>query len=395
MLPVPTTNNGIPLAVRWVVDESAPASSGTIQMLDQRELPMNLKFVQCPTVKSVHEAIFNMTIRGAPAIGAAGGYGMAMAGFDSIASNPSITPSELITAYTVAKTYLDSARPTAVNLEWATARLVQLATHFSTSLSSSSLADLIWREACDLADEDVKINRRLGEFGASIVPAPRDGKTLQLIHHCNTGALATVGHGTAIGVIYSLQEAGKDIHVWVDETRPRLQGAKLTAYELMANNVPMHLMPDSASGLLMYNNKVDVVVFGADRVALNGDVANKVGTMKLAVLAREFDVPVYACVPTSTIDLGISSGREITIEERDAREVTHVGVEQIAPTGCAVYNPAFDITPAKYLTAIITEEGVCYPPFEKSLAEAKKKAEDRLREQWDSKVKIYSEELLQ
>jgi methylthioribose-1-phosphate isomerase len=183
---------------------------------------------------------------------------------------------------------------------------------------------------------------------------------------------------------------GKDIHVWVDETRPRLQGARLTAFELMRAKVPMHLIADNAAGHLMYEGKVDIIVFGADRVAANGDVVNKIGTYKLAVCGKENGVPVYACVPTPTIDLTIKAGKDIIIEERSSKEVTHIGDEVVAPAGCPVYNPAFDVTPFKYLTGIVTEEGICYPPFEKSLAEAKKKAETRLREVWEKRKLEYA-----
>ena len=192
--------------------------------------------------------------------------------------------------------------------------------------------------------------------------------------------------GTALGVIYECHRAGKGIHVWVDETRPRLQGAKLTAWELMRGGVPMHLIVDSAAGMLMAGGKVDVFLFGADRVAANGDVANKVGTYKNCVVAREVGLPAYACVPTSTIDLAIPTGAHIEIEERAAEEVTHVGATALAPAGVPVFNPAFDVTPAKYITGIITEEGVCYRPFEVSLRAAKEAAERRARETWERKM---------
>ncbi len=363
------------LSISWVGE---PDAEGYIRMLDQRELPLKIGDVYCKTIEAVHEAIYNMTIRGAPAIGAAGAYGMAMAGFQAKAT----TSDELVAKLKEAKKYLDSARPTAVNLEWATGRLLQLAEMFAASFSPQHLAQLVHREAVSLAKEDIAINRRIGEYGAAVVP-----KGARFLHHCNTGSLATVGHGTALGVIYSAFEKDNSIHVWVDETRPRLQGARLTAFELMQAGVPMSLIADNAAGHLMYEGKIDVVVFGADRVAANGDVANKIGTMKVSVCAREFGVPVYACVPTPTIDLGIKTGREIHIELRSGKEVTHVGEEQIAPDNCQVYNPAFDVTPYKYLTGIITEEGICYPPFEISLKAAKERAEARLRSEWAVKVK--------
>lgn len=225
-----------------------------------------------------------------------------------------------------------------------------------------------------LAEDDVDINRRLSEFGAAIVKPNSN-----ILHHCNTGALATVDIGTAIGVIYECHKQGKNIHVWVDETRPRLQGARLTAWELMREGVPMHLIADNAAGYLMLSGKVDVVLFGADRVAANGDVVNKIGTYKLGVVAKENNVPVYACVPTSTIDLTFPNGLGIPIEERNAEEVTCIRGVRIAPENCPVFNPAFDVTPAKYLTGIITEEGICYPPFGESLARAKAAADERLQ----------------
>jgi methylthioribose-1-phosphate isomerase len=366
------------LSVSWV----GPASAeGKVRMLDQRDLPLKIAYIECSTVAEVYDAIYTMTIRGAPAIGAAGGYGMALAAFVAVAEGAE-SGADVLAKLREAKKYLDASRPTAVNLEWATARLVELAEVLHSKVpSAQALAALVLAEAEDLAAEDVRINRALGDFGAAVVP-----QGANIIHHCNTGALATVGHGTAIGVIYSAHEQGKGVHVWVDETRPRLQGAKLTAFELAHAGVPLHLVVDGAAGHLMYENKVDIVLFGADRVAANGDVANKIGTMKLAVCAHEFKVPVFACVPTPTIDLGIKTGREIVIEERTGTEVTHIGDEQVAPTGCPVYNPAFDVTPFKYLTGIVTEVGICYPPFEVSLKDAKEKAEAAVRERWAQKL---------
>ena len=230
----------------------------------------------------------------------------------------------------------------------------------------------ILAEAQRIADEDVAINRRMGAFGAEIVP-----QTANILTHCNAGSLATVDYGTTLGVVRAAIEAGKQVHVWVDETRPRLQGARLTAWELMRDGIPMTLIADNAAGMLMRLGRVDLVLFGADRVAANGDVANKIGSYKLAVIARENGVPCYSVVPTPTIDLSLAHGDLIPIEERDAREVTHVGAEQIAPDGVPVYNPAFDVTPHRYLTGIITEEGICYPPFEMSLRRAVEAAERR------------------
>jgi methylthioribose-1-phosphate isomerase len=224
-------------------------------------------------------------------------------------------------------------------------------------------------EAERLADEDVEINRRIGAAGAAVIPAGAN-----VLHHCNTGALATVDYGTALGVIRTAWEHGNPLHVWVDETRPRLQGAHLTAWELVQAGIPMHLIVDSAAGHLMRAGKVDVVLFGADRIAANGDVANKIGSYALAVLAHENGIPCYSVAPTSTIDLNIATGDEIPIEERDPSEVTVLDGVHVAPDGAPAANPAFDVTPHRYLTGIITEEGVCYPPFTESLRRAQQAA---------------------
>jgi methylthioribose-1-phosphate isomerase len=263
-----------------------------------------------------------------------------------------------------------------VNLSWATARQLETAEQAAQAPGATpdTVRAALLAEAEALADEDVAINRRMGFHGAEVIP---DGANI--LHHCNTGALATVDFGTALGVIFACQEQGKHIHVWVDETRPRLQGARLTAWELMRAEAPMHLIADNAAGHLMRTGQVDVVIFGADRVAANGDVANKIGTYKLGVVARENGIPVYAVVPTSTIDLNLADGDQIPIEERDAGEVTHIGDTVVAPEGVPVYNPAFDITPHRYITGIVTEEGICYPPFTQSLRRAKEAAEARIR----------------
>ncbi len=341
-----------------------------VMLIDQRLLPGQFVVSAFDTVEAVAAAIRDMVVRGAPAIGATGAYGMALAAFHSQATDREALLDDLRRA----KAVLDAARPTAVNLSWATSRMLAVAERAPVA-SVEALRQALLAEANAIADEDVEINRRLGFHGAALI---KDGANL--LHHCNTGALATVGFGTALGVIYACAEQGKRIHVWVDETRPRLQGARLTAWELMRAEIPMHLIADNAAGHLMRTGQVDAVIFGADRVAANGDVANKIGTYKLAVVARENGIPVYAAVPTSTIDLNLASGDEIPIEERSADEVTHIDGVAIAPAGVPVYNPAFDVTPHRYITAIITEEGVCYPPFDLSLRRAKEAAEARRRE---------------
>ena len=334
---------------------------GQVKMIDQRLLPGEEVIAAFDTVAEVARSISEMYVRGAPAIGATAAYGMALAARIS----PAADRKSLLNDLRRAKQTLDAARPTAVNLSWATRRLLTVAEQSDSGLDADGLRRALLAEAEALADEDVEINRRMGFNGAAVVP---DGSNL--LHHCNTGSLATVDFGTALGVIYACQEQGKEIHVWVDETRPRLQGARLTAWELMRAEVPMHLIADNAAGHLMRTGQVDVVVFGADRVAANGDVANKIGTYKVAVVARENGIPVYCVAPTSTVDLALSDGDQIPIEERGAEEVAQIGARPIAPTDVPVYNPAFDITPHRYLTGIVTEEGICYPPFGQSLRAA-------------------------
>ena len=334
---------------------------GQVKMIDQRLLPGEEVIAAFDTVADVARSISEMYVRGAPAIGATAAYGMALAARIS----PAADRKSLLNDLRQAKQTLDAARPTAVNLSWATRRMLTVAEQSDSGLDADGLRRALLAEAEALADEDVEINRRMGFNGAAVVP---DGANL--LHHCNTGSLATVDFGTALGVIYACQEQGKEIHVWVDETRPRLQGARLTAWELMRAEVPMHLIADNAAGHLMRTGQVDIVIFGADRVAANGDVANKIGTYKVAVVARENGVPVYCVAPTSTVDLALSDGDQIPIEERGAEEVVQIGARPIAPADVPVYNPAFDITPHRYLTGIVTEEGICYPPFGESLRAA-------------------------
>lgn len=332
----------------------------TVKMIDQRLLPGRFEIATLPTVEDVARSITDMYVRGAPAIGAAAGFGMALAARASAAT----TRGDLLRDLARAKKTLDAARPTAVNLSWAT-RLVHETLSRSALEAVPDLARLALDTAESLAQADVEINRRMGHIGASVIP-----EGANLLHHCNTGSLATVDFGTALGVVYACQEQDKGIHVWVNETRPRLQGARLTAWELMRAEVPMHLIADNVSGSLMRAGKVDVVVFGADRVAANGDVANKIGTYNVAVLAQAHGIPVYCVAPTSTVDLAMARGDDIPIEEREADEVTRIGEAVVAPDGVPVHNPAFDITPHRYLTGIVTEEGICYPPFDQSLRRA-------------------------
>lgn len=355
------------------MNEQESASKGTVfwedgivKMIDQRQLPEHLVIAELDSVPAVAMSIREMYVRGAPAIGAAAALGMALAARASTASRRQ----QLLSELKLAKRELDAARPTAVNLSWATAGMLDRVEAAPANADVSSLKAAVEQAALALLQQDVETNRRMGRHGASVIPHGSN-----LMHHCNTGSLATVDIGTALGVIYACHELGKDIHVWVNETRPRLQGARLTAWELMRAEVPMHLVADNAAGSLMRDGRVDVVVFGADRVAANGDVANKIGTYNVAVLAQAHGIPVYCVAPTSTVDLQASAGDAIPIEERAAEEVTRIGNTVVAPANVPVYNPAFDITPHRYLTGIVTEEGICYPPFKASLARAKSAAE--------------------
>lgn len=331
--------------------------NGKVRMIDQRLLPTEFHLVEYQDYREVAQAIRTMVIRGAPAIGAAAAFGMALAAQCSQTQGRD----ELLAELRAAAETLIAARPTAVNLSWAVARLLRRA---GTELDPSTIPDALLAEAQALADEDVESNKRLGEHGATLI---RDGDTI--LHHCNTGALATVDYGTALGVIRTAHEQGKRIHVLVDETRPRLQGARLTAWELKQLDIPFTLIADNAAGHFMRTGQVNLVLVGSDRTAANGDVANKIGTYKLAVVAQANGIPFYPCVPTSTIDLSLPTGDDIPIEERPVEEVTGVAYQgrSIAPEGIQAANPAFDVTPHRYVTGIVTENGIAYPPFETSL----------------------------
>ncbi len=330
---------------------------GKVRMIDQRLLPAKFRLVEYTDYREVAQAIRTMVVRGAPAIGAAAAFGMALAVQQAAGQDRE----PLLAALRAAADTLCAARPTAVNLSWAVARLLRRA---EAESDATAIPAALLAEAQALADEDVAINRRLGEHGATLI---RDGDTI--VHHCNTGALATVDYGTALGVIRTAHEQGKRIHVLVDETRPLLQGARLTAWELQQLGIPFTLIADNAAGHFMRTGRVNLVLVGADRVAVNGDVANKIGTYSLAVVAQANGVPFYPCVPTSTIDLSLPTGDAIPIEERSAEEITGILYQgrPVAPDGVRVANPAFDVTPHRYITGIVTENGIAYPPFEVSL----------------------------
>ncbi|HPH95919.1 MAG TPA: S-methyl-5-thioribose-1-phosphate isomerase [Anaerolineaceae bacterium] len=340
-------------------------SSAALQMIDQRILPERLELVTYTTYQEVAEAIRIMVIRGAPAIGAAGAFGMAMAGFQSSAQDGEAFLKDMETAYQV----LNASRPTAVNLKWGLDQMMSL-----VKLHQGSIHDLrnaLLAKAQQIADEDVEINKKIAAFGAELID---DGDTL--IHHCNTGALATVDWGTALGVIRLAFEQGKKIHVLVDETRPRLQGARLTAWELQQYGIPFDIISDNAAGYFLRSGQVQKVFFGADRVASNGDVANKVGSYMLALAAYDNSVPVYSVFPSSTVDLTLSSGDEIPIEEREGDEVLDIQIkgERATPRGATARNPAFDVTPNRLLSGLVTEKGIIRPPFHLHLPETLKGA---------------------
>jgi len=331
-----------------MVDTIQWTDAGVV-MIDQRRLPREEVFVTCRSYTQVADAIRDMVIRGAPAIGVAAAMGVALG------------VAEKADFETVCRT-LAATRPTAVNLFWAIERMRRL----HASLNGAPHDDRVrhmTREAQQIRLEDIAICQTIGRNGASLVP---DGKTV--LTHCNAGALATAGYGTALGVIRAAVSAGKKIDVFADETRPFLQGARLTAWELQQDGIPVKLITDSMAGHFLHSGRIGCVVVGADRIAANGDVANKIGTYSLAVLAKENDVPFYVAAPLSTLDLKIQSGGDIPIEQRAASEVTHVFGVAVAPENIEVENPAFDVTPARYVTAIITERGVARAPYEESLA---------------------------
>ncbi|HLK10294.1 MAG TPA: S-methyl-5-thioribose-1-phosphate isomerase [Candidatus Binatia bacterium] len=328
---------------------------GRVVMLDQRLLPTREVYRVYRDHREVARAIKDMVIRGAPAIGVAAAMGIALGARSLKPGDPAREFDRLCRTFAV-------TRPTAVNLFWAIDRMRRVFLR-NQHRSLDTLSTLLEREALAVHDEDVAANRRLGAHGAALL---EDGATV--LTHCNAGALATAGYGTALGVIRAAREAGKRIQVIACETRPFLQGARLTAWELKKDRIPVTLVTDNMAGHLMQRGRVSAVVVGADRVAANGDVANKIGTYGHAVLAHRHAIPFYVAAPLSTVDLACSRGERIPIEERPAREVTHVLDRQVAPSGIKVINPAFDVTPSELITAIITERGVAQQPLGRSLA---------------------------
>jgi methylthioribose-1-phosphate isomerase len=332
--------------------------NNTVVLIDQKALPVAEKYIVCKSYKEVISAIKDLTVRGAPAIGVAA----AMASALGALKLPSLPPEKFRNKFFTICYEIAKARPTARNLFWALERMKDVVSRAKPKSQNDLIKELI-NEAKLTCSEDIKINRQMGKYGSGLLA---DGDNL--LTHCNAGALATAGYGTALGVIRAAREQGKKLHVYVDETRPVLQGARLTAWELKKEKIPFTLITDNMAGFLMQQDRLDKIIVGADRIAANGDTANKIGTYSLAVLARAHGIPFYVAAPQSTIDVSLKTGEVIPIEERKSEEVTNFKGVRSAPAGTKVYNPAFDITPAKYITAIITEKGILTKPYSISIS---------------------------
>jgi len=330
-----------------------------VRFIDQTKLPTEETYVNCKTYQEVADVIRNMVVRGAPAIGVAAALGIAL----GIKNSKAESVGDLKRDFDQICDVIGKTRPTAVNLFWAIRRMQQ---KFETLRVRpvTQLKQALIEEAQRMHAEDIAINQAMGKHGAALMPA-----TGGVLTHCNAGALATAGYGTALGVIRAAIEAGKKIHVYADETRPFLQGSRLTAWELVKDGIPTTVISDNMSGAMMRQGKIGAVIVGADRIAANGDVANKIGTYTVAVLAKEHSIPFYVAAPISTVDLETPDGSKIPIEQRNPAEVTHFAGKAITPAGVEIENPAFDVTPAKYVTAIVTERGIARAPYEQSLKE--------------------------
>ncbi len=335
--------------------------NNTVVLIDQNALPLAERYVTCKSYKEVIACIKDLTVRGAPAIGVAAAMGVAVGALHI----PSLSPERFRHKFFAICDEIAQARPTARNLFWALERMKKVVDH-SNQTSQRDLVKELIHEAKDISSEDIAINKQMGKNGSSLIA---DGDNI--LTHCNAGALATAGYGTALGVIRAAKEQGKKLHVYVDETRPVLQGARLTAWELKKERIPHTLITDNMAGFLMSQKKIDKIIVGADRIAANGDAANKIGTYALAVLAKAHRIPFYIAAPVSTIDFCLKTGAGIPIEERKSDEVTHFKGVRSAPEGTKVYNPAFDVTPARFITAIVTEKGILKKPFRVSIARLK------------------------
>ncbi len=350
---------------RWPLPFPVAAWTGrAVRLLDQTRLPDELAFRDCGTVDEVCAAIRELAVRGAPAIGIAAAYGLVLSWRRGRDAGDGASLAALHERLEADAAALAATRPTAVNLFWALDRMRQRAAEaVASGLDASAVQDALLQEARSIHGEDVAMSRALGRHGQQLLPAAG-----AVLTHCNAGALATGGYGTALGVVYAAWEAGKRIAVFADETRPLLQGARLTAWELQNQGIPVTLLPDAAAATLLGQGRVAAVLTGADRVARNGDTANKIGTYPLAVLAARHGVPFYVAAPASTFDPHTACGQDIAIEHRDPQEVLRCGAQRVAAAGAEAFNPAFDVTPADLVTAFITEEGVLRPPYDRSLA---------------------------
>lgn len=337
------------------------AAVPSLRLLDQRKIPASIVFRDCLTYQDVAQAIEDMTVRGAPAIGVAAAYGVVLAA--------RVSPDLVETAVK----RLSATRPTAVNLYWALERMAKTA---QDNKGSAKIYEILEKEAINIHKEDIEINKKLAGFGQELLPPDA-----AVITHCNAGAIATAGYGTALGVFRAARERGKKVKIYADETRPRLQGGLLTAFELLADGFDVTVICDSMAAFLMSREKIDAVIVGADRIAMNGDTANKIGTYSLAIAAKEHGVPFYIAAPVSTIDINCPNGRSIPIEERNGDEIRFVGECRVLGDGVDVWNPAFDVTPAKFISGIITETGIIMEPYIENIAKlcSKYKREVRIR----------------
>lgn len=333
----------------------------TLYLIDQRKLPTSFKIFECKTYEDVDFAIKDMVVRGAPAIGATAAYGVVLGSKQFIDRDKESYLDKLDKVCEI----LSKSRPTAVNLMWAIERMRDVISG-NKGLTVEEIHEKLTKEAKDIFEEDIRTNKTMAKYGNRVVP-----NKATILTHCNTGALATCGYGTALGVVREAFYTGKDIFVYADETRPRLQGGRLTAWELVQEEIPSKLICDSVAATLIRDKKIDLILVGADRIASNGDTANKIGTFMLSVLAKEYNVPFYIVAPTSTIDFDIKTGDEIVIEERGEEEVTHISGVRVAPEGIDVYNPAFDVTPSENITGIITEKGIVKKPFVENIIKLK------------------------
>ena len=342
--------------IEWIKDKNVS------RMVDQLVIPYDYKLVDITTSDDMFDAIKTMIVRGAPAIGIAGAHGMALAALE-IAKDTQ-NPHEFLQKLKAKAEYLKSSRPTAVNLMWAVDKQYDYIKDSGKTVNE--MVQMLIDHGIQLENEDIEINKKIGDNGAALVP--KKGATI--LTHCNAGALATVGYGTALGVVRSAFANDNTIQVFADETRPRQQGARITTFELAMDGIPVTLITDGMSGYFMNKGMIDMVVVGADRIAANGDTANKIGTYNLAIVANYHNIPFYIAAPLSTIDISIETGKEIPIEERSHEEVTHINGKTVCAEGINVINPGFDVTPASLIKGIITEKGVLYPPYKESIKKA-------------------------